>query len=366
MFITSLIKTFIYGGIIHLAMSYFFPKKYDDIRMNISYNVIYLYSCGCIHATKYLDNIKQYSQIQYVLDIIDKYREYSYGNIEVILDGKVFYTVSTQQLGIWNPSYYDFIIYSNKITANNNTSNKINKIIYHNIPITYEYTPCTYSFISVNVKILPNSISKNQEIVTYKLNFSNNIFNYYIVNNKINKVVLLYLLNDQHNVLYDNSINYSIDIIDHNANIISVDHANELIFNENDYIIVPYKEFKVERSNLILSLFNETNISDNIHFNKKPKLSDDLDNLDNSNKTVELVTEMIVEKDEEKDEELKKQVELYKNHNKMDIALNNNNTNELSATVSSVDVAVDSDNSDEVNEYITINDNKESKRYKSQ
>ena len=85
--------------------------------------------------------------------------------------------------------------------------------------------------------------------------------------------------------------------------------------------------------------------------------------MDNSNKTVELVTEMIVEKDEEKDEELKKQVELYKNHNKMDIGLNNN---ESSATVSSVDVAVDSDNSDEANEYITINDNKEPKRYKSQ
>jgi len=272
MFRLSFIGSFIYGGLIHLGLSYFFPQKYNDLKLHFSYNMIYVYSSLCIYSTKQLNKIKQYPYIQYVYSIIDKYSEYVSKNIEIISNGKIVYLINRQHLSNWDPICYDFILYTHKpiIMDNDSGSTKSNKIILHSLPESYEYTLCNYSFISVNVSIISNNSSNPTEALTYSITLSNNAYNYYVVNNLFNNSVIIYLINTQHHILYNVDTKYTITLIDNNANIVTISDTEEFVLNETDYTINKKpKEYNVKWSNCTLAAFGSninSNISDNMHF----------------------------------------------------------------------------------------------------
>jgi hypothetical protein len=272
MFTLSFIGSFIYGGLIHLGLSYFFPQKYNDLKIQFSYNIIYVYSLLCIYATKQLNKIKKYPEFKYVYSIIDKYCESISKNIEIISNGQIVYLINRQNLSNWDPICYDFILYTHKPINmdNDSTATKSNKIISHSLPESYEYTLCKYSFISVNVSIVPNESSNTAEALTYPLTLSNNAYNYYVVNNMFNNFVIIYLINNQHRILYNVDTKYTITLIDNNANIVTISHTEEFVLNETEYIInkTP-KEYNIKWSNCTLAAFSgniSNNIIDNMHF----------------------------------------------------------------------------------------------------
>ncbi len=117
---------------------------------------------------------------------------------------------------------YDFILY------NNNTDN----IIYSKVPSSFEYKCASYKFITVNINTT-NDINKKEEI-----NKHLDLKGFYIANNKIDKYVICYLLNQQHNInVCADTCKYQLYIIDHNANIINIDEMSDITLYENEYII---------------------------------------------------------------------------------------------------------------------------------
>ena len=121
--------------------------------------------------------------------------------------------ICKNELSILSPTVFDFIIYND---ANNN------HILYFYIPISFEYICCSYKFISVNINISESNTNYNIDLKGY-----------YIVGNKFTKEVFYYLLNLQHNVVYNSS--YTLTIIDSNVKIIQLDELDTIILDINEY-----------------------------------------------------------------------------------------------------------------------------------
>jgi hypothetical protein len=113
---------------------------------------------------------------------------------------------------------FDFMIYSD---------NSPDKILYSKIPLEPRKKElCTFSFISISVQIKDK---------TYLIKFEN----YYIVGNTINKYVISYLIKNQHSISQD-IVDYSLDIIDHNVNMLELGPDDEITFELNTYSIKNY------------------------------------------------------------------------------------------------------------------------------
>lgn len=113
---------------------------------------------------------------------------------------------------------FDFMIYSD---------NTPDKILYSKIPLEpRKKEACTFSFISVSVQIKDK---------TYLIKFEN----YYIVGNTINKYVISYLIKQQYSISQD-IVDYSLDIIDHNVNMLELGPDDEITFELNTYSIKNY------------------------------------------------------------------------------------------------------------------------------
>ena len=122
--------------------------------------------------------------------------------------------------------YNDYTIFKHQIC---------NKIIFYNtIPSTIintlNYEVCSYKFINTTIML------ENGE--NYMIKLKTETENYYIVNNKINKYVLSYLLYKQHNILLDLSIHkFKFEIIDHNVKLTTISDEEDIVFFNERYII---------------------------------------------------------------------------------------------------------------------------------
>ena len=230
-----------YGMCFHLFMSHFCPIYYQTLLFSLSYNAILFYSKGEMYTNKTIDNMKKYPMIAFV---IENYKLRNKNNIEIIKDNQV--VLSTKRdIFLTHPllelEVADFCIYSDY-----KTPEKLNKIIYFWSPSNYEYVPCKYSFISVNI-VVQNDSSKD---VTYKLQLNN----FYIAGNKINSLVVCYLLHVQHGLSYNSdNTKYILNIIDHDVNMVSLCDSDELVLQEDTYTINKNKNnnILIEPTNIV-------------------------------------------------------------------------------------------------------------------
>jgi hypothetical protein len=210
-----------YGMCFHLFMSHFCPIYYQTLIFSLSYNAILIYSKGEMYTNKTIDNMKKYPMIA---SIIENYKLRNTNNIEIIKDNKVVLSTKREAFlaePLLELEVADFCIYSDYITPE-----KLNKIIYFWSPTNYQYVPCKYSFISVNIVIENDS--------TYKIQLDN----FYIAGNKINSLVVCYLLQSQHGLTYtSDNVKYVMNIIDHDVNMVSLCESDELVLQEDTYTI---------------------------------------------------------------------------------------------------------------------------------
>jgi hypothetical protein len=192
-----------------------------------------------IHAKKayYHENM---SQIRSFIENIKKKNE-----IEIIKFNDLIVSTNKNNIHVHQLLLYDFIVYSDY--SSSVPSSKVNKVLYFGFPkfpINYNYSVCKFSFISINVKLIINC--KEQ---SYQIKLSNETENYYIVGNKINKLVVSYLLKKQHGIMKDDlSEKYVLELIDQNVNMFSLSEKNEIVLNETEYKIVPF--FFTDTSNM--------------------------------------------------------------------------------------------------------------------
>ena len=117
---------------------------------------------------------------------------------------------------------------------------KNNKIIYFKDSLektNYFYKSCNFHFISINI-----SFNDEKEEKLYSLKLLNPNENYYVVGNKINRLIIFYLLKQQYNLNLNITQNYKLVIIDNNVNIKTITEKEEIVLNENDYEINEFLE----------------------------------------------------------------------------------------------------------------------------
>jgi hypothetical protein len=211
-------------------INYFFNNV-----ISILYNIIHLYSKITILFNKYINC--------YLKKILDNYNKFfnNYSTIEFYNEGVLFRTnyifksnttckeKIIELKKIIEPLDYDFIIYSEK----DYEMDKINKVFYSHFPQLFDYTISNIKFLSFFLYYNNTSI---------EIELFNQIYNYYIINNIINKqFIIYYLLNIKK--MKDFSFNcfsefkYKLQLIDHNVNILHLDETDEIIIEKKNYII---------------------------------------------------------------------------------------------------------------------------------
>jgi hypothetical protein len=132
---------------------------------------------------------------------------------------------------------YDFVVYNH---YQNNILNKVCISIFPFILNTkYEIS---------NIKFLSFSLTINN--INIDILLKNDAYNYYIVNNIINKTFIYYYLmyinmdkNKQIQEIFEeskidlNTIKYKIVLMDNNVNVINLDEKSEIIIKKNEYLI---------------------------------------------------------------------------------------------------------------------------------
>ena len=122
--------------------------------------------------------------------------------------------------------------YINRLLTNKNTP--LDKTINHNIYLTQneKYELSDIHFIDV-------SLSYDNNI--YPITFKTDTYNFYIVYNKIDKHFIEYYMRHFLKILLpvdtSTELDYKLDIIDHNADLIELTNKDTLILYKQDYII---------------------------------------------------------------------------------------------------------------------------------
>jgi len=211
-------------------INYYFPNFYNLLILNGSLYIIFIYSKCEIYIKKIYNN----KQIQLLIKNIKKIINNDNFEIEVIRSNKIILNTNKKYINMYKlpELLVDFILF-NDYTNTSDLLPKTNKIIFYKIyktPLNYNYTICKFSFISLIMVV---------DDITYQIKLSNDVENYYIVGNKINVLILSYLLKIQHNIIKKIQ-SYTLTLIDNNINMITITEKDEILFNENDYIISPY------------------------------------------------------------------------------------------------------------------------------
>lgn len=219
----------------HIFMSNVYPEEQLKLFMNLSYFCIYVYTLVEMKVKHiYLqitnNNPKLLEFMKYISNKTDE------DNIEIISDNQVINT-SNKNDSNWCqliPDYCKFIIYSVPDSENSTIINK--KIIPNTKNIQCElfnYEICNYTFISFDLYI-QNDVKQ----LNYDLNLFFNGNNYYVVNNKIDKYVICFLLYSRYGVYQKpDSCKYKLSIIDQNANMVEVCEKDVIMLYKNEYVI---------------------------------------------------------------------------------------------------------------------------------
>lgn len=220
----------------HFFMTYFFPEHYQQTIINSSLYAILLYS-QCEVLSKKLYYHPNLKPIKAILDNLTKKNE-----IEVIKFNEAIVSINKTDVTANHIALCDFILFTDYASVTDAAS-KANKVLFYGIPsslpLNFDYTICKFTFMSFNVTV---------EGAKYPIKLSNDSENYYVVGNKINALLVSYLLKKQHNI---NSVNkYELDIIDHNVNIKNFTEKDELILKENTYIVKPF--LYIDTSNMTI------------------------------------------------------------------------------------------------------------------
>jgi hypothetical protein len=194
-----------------------FPEKYNEFFIDLSYQVIYIFSKGQIILLKTFNSINKYidnnSYLKYIkTEIFNKMDVIQNEICQIKSNGEIYLKkiVNTEEIYFDNDNDSIYIYSDNKGRME---SNCVNKVILHSQPFIFNYEVSNIKFILFEVKIGDKS---------FKIDLKTDKYNFYVVNNIIDKRFLLYFLNDyQFCNLYDyhNNEKIHVKIIDQNVNL---------------------------------------------------------------------------------------------------------------------------------------------------
>lgn len=232
MFIVNIFKSLIFMYLFNDYIKHNYPEKHSEFLIAVSFNTIYMVSVLQIKFKKMIKYINQTNPR--LLEFFNKYKNLN--DVEFILDGKVFYSTTRENIvnHIVDIDKKDFIIYSDYVTSNNDKCT--NKKIITNEITTYK----DFIYEVSDIKFMLCELVVGEK--TYKINLKSDIenYNYYLVDNIINKKFLIYYLIE----FYNEDLNKSTDkfilkLIDHNVNMCEIDitdDSNHIEIKKDSYI----------------------------------------------------------------------------------------------------------------------------------
>lgn len=181
------------------------PIRCQNIVTNIGYHSVYFVS----YMQIYLRNLKLISYITNKYTNLIEYKNQDDNQLLIL---------------ILNNSHYIKIL-TNK---NDPFDKSINKNIYLTQNETYELS---------EVHFIDLSLVYNNN--TYPIALKTNTFNFYIVNNNIDRYFVEYYMKHFLNLSLpiDVSIDYKLDIIDNNANLVELTNKDTITLNKQDYTV---------------------------------------------------------------------------------------------------------------------------------
>jgi hypothetical protein len=221
-------------------MKQYYPREYTSILIFLTEHCIFAYSFIELKTKKMYKQIKNNSSVN---SLIEKMK--SPNNVEVIFNNKSVSYVNKENIYSNLPLENTFIVYSDSEPM----SSRTNKMIIHNFSENtpkdvFNYKLCNYMFISTILYLEVKSL-----IVNYDLRLFCDGNNYFVANNKIDKYVICYMLNQQKNVTFSpETCKYKLSIIDQNANMIDLSEKDVLYLNEDNYEIVQVISENIEYS----------------------------------------------------------------------------------------------------------------------
>lgn len=221
-------KTSIFSYLLNYFLKKNYPEKYNEYLIAVSMNIIYITSVVQIKIKKCKKYI--YRTNPRLVELINNYMKTNNDNkhnVEFILDGKVIYSSTRENITnyIVDTPKEDFILYSDYSTINseNICINKkiINDLITEDKNFDYELSDIRFMLCELIVGD-----------IVYKIDLKSDNYNYYLVDNIINKkFIVYYLLNHYHETVSLDEIKnenskFILKIIDNNVNICEIDLTN--------------------------------------------------------------------------------------------------------------------------------------------
>jgi len=220
--------------------NYFFkrnyPQEHNKFLLEISLKIIYIGSVIQIKLNKMTTYI--YKTCPRIKKFVDSYNKIDgeQDNVEYILDGKVIYLTAKENIvnHIINIIKEDFLIYSDYANANIDNSCINKKIIFTNEIISNE----DFIYEVSDIKFMLCEVYIDDKV--YKINLKSDKYNYYLVNNIINKKFIIYYLIEYCNEDFYKSIDkFILKIVDQNVNICEIDitdNSNYIQIKKDSYI----------------------------------------------------------------------------------------------------------------------------------
>ena len=216
--------------LLHLIMTQYYPERYRVILLLLTEKLIFAYSFIELKTKKMYKQIKNTPSVS---SLIEKMK--SSNNVEVIFNNKSVSYLNKENIYSNLPFENTFIVYHHSEPM----ACRTNKIIVHNFSENtpkdvFEYKICNYVFISTILFLETKSL-----IVNYDIGLFCDGNNYFVVNNKIDKYVICYLLTQQKNVnCSPENCKYKFSIIDQNANMIELSEKDVLYLHEDNYEVI--------------------------------------------------------------------------------------------------------------------------------
>ena len=237
-FITNLLRAVFFGYLLNDYLKNRFPKRYEEIIISFSYNIIYVYSKAQIFymnivkkVNKKIEETPKLLKLKNDLDLLLNQKNGTVIMIECIKNGILSDNLSTTEC--------DFALYS-RLDDSNKCLNK--KIVYDLDESIDVYEVSDIKFLLVELKIGKD---------TYKIDLKTDEYNFYIVGNRFTKQFFQYYLIEILKVT-ESVQGFSVHIIDHVVNKVELDFSDE-----NNHILLEKTEYKLSIAN------NENHINDN-------------------------------------------------------------------------------------------------------
>jgi hypothetical protein len=208
-----------------------FPERYEEILVNVSFHLINMYSQSQIFYVKIYSKITKFIEANPYLK--KKFDEIYKKNIQqneiyqIKNDGQIhikYYTDNSENYF----EHDDSSIY----LFSDNQNKCVNKVILHSQPFLTDYEVSNIKFLLVEIKI---------DNKAYKVDLKTDEYNYYIVNNILDKKFFVYFFRNYQlyqftDTDYD-SIKFVIKILDHNCNLREFEITDDkfIIIKKDDY-----------------------------------------------------------------------------------------------------------------------------------